>query len=146
MRLALYFMSTGSYLRYENKPKYWVCVPYSSQEIKWLEVVATDYKTRAINCLSLYVSLSQALTVTQGIWLTKKSSGGYDVSFYNMMVANMAWTMCCSSMITFTCNFVSHTLYAVHVHRRFLSRKGVKFHTSEEEQQWAKAIKAMNAL
>ena len=40
---------------------------------------------------------------------------------------------------------LSHTLYAVHVHRRFLSRKGVKFHTPEEEQQWAKAIKAMNA-
>ena len=48
-------------------------------------------------------------------------------------------------MITFTCNVVSYTLYAVHVHRRFLSRKGVKFHTPEEEQQWAKAIKAMNA-
>ena len=34
---------------------------------------------------------------------------------------------------------------AVHVHKKFLSRKGVKFRTPDEEHQWAKAVKAMNA-
>ena len=53
MRLALYFMSTGSYLGYENKPKYRVWVPYSSQEIKRLEGAATDYKTLAIKLFKL---------------------------------------------------------------------------------------------
>ena len=36
-------------------------------------------------------------------------------------------------------------LHAVHVHKKFLSRKGVKFRAAEEEHQWAKALKAMNA-